>query len=124
MPSVLRSFVMLRALSTRNDEPERASAPDLVNAEVFHTIRRLEQRNEIDDGRSAEALHDLTVLPIARYPTIVLLERAWTLRHSFSAYDALYLALAEALRTKLVTADARLAKAIRGHAAVDVVLIV
>ena len=69
-------------------------------------------------------MQDLLVLPIARYPTIALLERAWVLRHNFTAYDALYVALAEALDTSLVTSDERLASAVGAHANVSVVLLV
>jgi len=77
----------------------------------------------MDAQRSAAAIEDLSVLPIARYPTIALLERAWVLRHSFTAYDALYVALAEALDAPLVTSDRHLASAVRAHASVPVVLL-
>jgi predicted nucleic acid-binding protein len=50
-------------------------------------------------------------LPIAVYPTAALLRRVWELRDNVTAYDACYVALAEALRCPLVTADRRLAKA-------------
>ena len=39
----------------------------------------------------------------------LLAERAWELRENVSFYDALYVALAEALEAPLVTLDARLA---------------
>lgn len=101
----------------------RSAAPDLLNAEVLHALRRFERRGELDAERSAAALQDLAVLPIARYPTIALLERAWVLRHNFTAYDALYVALAEALDTSLVTSDEHLARAARTDAKVSVVLL-
>jgi predicted nucleic acid-binding protein len=62
-------------------------------------------------------------LPITRYPTLVLLRRGWELRHNFSAYDAMYVALAEAIGTRLVTADEPLANATRTHTALEVVLL-
>lgn len=102
---------------------ERPAAPDLLNAEVLHALRRFERRGELDAERSAAAIQDLAVLPIARYPTIALLERAWFLRNNFTAYDALYVALAEALDTSLVTSDEHLASAVRAHASVSIVLI-
>lgn len=40
-----------------------------------------------------------------------LLARVWELRDNLTAYDATYVALAEALGCGLVTADARLAHA-------------
>jgi predicted nucleic acid-binding protein len=100
---------------------ERVAAPDLLNAEVLHALRRLEARHELSADRAAEAVHDLSTLPIVRYPTIPLVERAWQLRKNFTAYDAIYVALAEALATLLVTADQHLAKAARAHTSVEVI---
>ena len=100
---------------------ERVAAPDLLNAEVLHALRRLEARHELSADRAAEAVHDLSTLPIVRYPTIPLVERAWQLRKNFTAYDAIYVALAEALATSLVTADQHLAKAARAHTSVEVI---
>lgn len=105
------------------DSTRRPSAPDLINAEVLHTIRRFERRSELDAERSARAIEDLSDLPIARYPTIVLLDRAWSLRYNFTAYDAMYVALAEALETTLVTTDKHLASATHTHASISVVLL-
>lgn len=98
-------------------------APDLLNAEVLHAINRFERRGEIGTDRAAGAVEALGVLPIARYPTSTLVERAWALRHNFTAYDAMYVALAEALETRLVTVDEHLAKAARAHTAVEVMLL-
>ncbi len=55
-------------------------------------------------------------LRIVRHPSSVLLRRVWELRSNLSAYDGLYVALAEALEAPLVTTDARLARA-PGHSA-------
>jgi len=67
------------------------------------------QKGAISDARAQEALRDLRDLPITRYPHHVLLDRVWDLRHNLTAYDAAYVALAEALDASLVTRDARLA---------------
>ena len=77
----------------------------------------------MDARRSREALEDLLSLPITRYPTSQLLERAWELRHNFDAYDAVYVALAEALDAPLATADAPLARAARSRTALEVILV-
>jgi len=50
-------------------------------------------------------------LDIDRYGHLFLLDRIWELRHNVSAYDATYVALAEALDTVVFTADRRLAHA-------------
>jgi predicted nucleic acid-binding protein len=55
-------------------------------------------------------------LALTRYPHDVLLGRVWELRGNLTAYDAVYVALAEALDAPLVTCDAKLAAA-PGHRA-------
>jgi predicted nucleic acid-binding protein len=103
------------------DVIDPAAAPDLINVEVLHTLRRLERRRYLDIDRAADALSDFALLPIARYPTLDFLEHAWELRHDFTPYDAVYIALADALGTPLVTADRHLAEAIPDHTSVDVI---
>jgi predicted nucleic acid-binding protein len=58
--------------------------------------------------------------PIRRYPHTFLLARAWDLRRNFTAYDAVYVALAEALDAPLLTRDQRLAAAAKRHVRVAV----
>ena len=74
------------------------------------------KRGDLRDGRAREALQDLADFPLIRFSHEPFLERMWELRHSLSAYDAAYIALAEALNAPLVTCDARLARA-HGHGA-------
>jgi predicted nucleic acid-binding protein len=62
------------------------------------------------------ALADLADLPVRRYPHDFLLPRVWQLRNNLSAYNAVYVALAEALDAPLITRDQRLA-AKAGHRA-------
>lgn len=102
---------------------EGAAAPDLLNAEALQAIRANEYRGRLDAERSREAIDDLLALPLTRYPTLQLLERAWSLRHNFTAYDATYVALAEALGAAFVTADEHLVKAIRAQTEIEVVLL-
>ena len=71
----------------------------------------------------ADALVTLSQLRIVRYPTATLLDRAWSLRDNFTAYDAMYVALAEAVRMKLITSDERLAAATRAHTDVELILL-
>jgi len=111
------------SVETYVTEHSGAHAPDLLNAEILHVLRGYERRGVIDAERSREVVRDLLDLPIARYPTTVLLERAWQLRANLTAYDAMYVALADALDTRLVTADAGLAAAARTHAGIEVALL-
>ena len=91
-------------------------APHLVDIEVLHALRRLNVLGELSDERAADARTDFRDLAIVRYPHIALSERIWELRHSLTAYDAAYVALAEALDVPLVTCDRHLSQA-RGHTA-------
>jgi predicted nucleic acid-binding protein len=79
-------------------------------------IRRYAANGEIDGDRGLSALTDLADLPLRRYPHGFLLPRIWALRNNLTAYDAAYVALAEALDAPLLTRDRRLAAA-AGHRA-------
>jgi len=91
-------------------------APHLIDVEFQHALRRLVVARAINDDRAADARMDFADLTIVRYPHVFLADRMWELRHNVTAYDAAFLALAEALGAPLVTCDARLARA-PGHAA-------
>lgn len=95
---------------------ETLHAPHLLDLEIAQVLRRYAMSGEIDGGRGLQALEDLADLPITRYPHGIFLPRIWQLRHNVTAYDAVYLSLAEALDAALLTRDAALARA-RGHGA-------
>jgi len=91
-------------------------APHLLDVEVASAMRRYVAAREVGEAKAAAAIDDLLALPIERHPHALLLRRAWELRRSISSYDAMYVALAEALDAPLVTRDARLARS-HGHCA-------
>ena len=94
-------------------------APHLLDVEVAQVLRRYAAVGEIEEQRGSEALADLADFPIRRYPHDFLLTRVWNLRRNFTAYDAVYVALAEALNARLLTRDQRLAAAVRRHVDVE-----
>jgi predicted nucleic acid-binding protein len=95
---------------------ESLHAPHLLDLEVAQVLRRYAAAGQVSPERGLEALTDLADVPLHRYPHDVLLPRIWELRRNATAYDAAYLALAEALTAPLVTCDTRLASA-PGHGA-------
>ena len=96
-------------------------APHLLDVEVAQVIRRYAAGGEIDRERGRLALIDLADFPVRRYPHDVLLPRIWNLRNNLTAYDAAYVALAEALDAPLLTRDRRLAGAAGHRAQIELV---
>jgi predicted nucleic acid-binding protein len=103
------------------DSRETLHAPHLLDVEVAQVIRRYAATGEIDSERGRMALVDLADFPLHRYPHGFLLPRVWNLRNNLTAYDAVYVALAEALDARLLTRDQRLAAAAGHHARVELV---
>jgi predicted nucleic acid-binding protein len=95
----------------------RLHAPHLVDVEVAQALRRLALGGDLGERRALQAIEDFRGIRIERHPNADLVRRAWQLRNALTAYDAMYVALAEALDSPLVTCDARLARA-HGHGAV------
>lgn len=81
--------------------------PHLLDAEVAQVLRRYEREAQLLPGEAADALDDLRDLDLTRHAHEPLLDRVWALRHDFTAYDAVYVALAEVL-------DASWSRAIAG----------
>ena len=90
---------------------ENLQAPELIDAELLSVLRRLALTGKLLESQALQALTTAGRLGLRRQPTRILWPRAWELRTNLSAYDALYVALAEQLQAPLLTADARLARA-------------
>lgn len=117
--SALLEFLLQTRLGTRVEarlfrDGDEFHSPHLVDVEVTQGLRRLVRSGEVSPERAAEAIADLTDLDLHRHAHLDLLTRAWKLRENVTAYDAMYIALAEALDATVVTCDTRLAKA-PGH---------
>jgi predicted nucleic acid-binding protein len=103
---------LLGELASREHEP--LHAPDLIEPETLNALRGLARGGRITDRRATEAASDLGNTRLIRYPHGPLRDRVWALRGNLSAYDACYLAVAEALDgSVLLTADAGLAQSAR-----------
>ncbi len=90
---------------------EELVAPELIDLEVASVLRKQHAARTLDDRRAQLALADLADLPMERASHQPLLQRCWELRNNLTIYDAVYVALAEALGTPLLTADTRSANA-------------
>ena len=101
-----------RAIGARLADPALGlHVPHLADVEVAQTLRRYVRERELDHASAASALEDLHSLDLERHPHEPLLDRVWALRQNLTAYDAVYVALAEALDTTLLTCDRKLARA-------------
>ena len=123
---VVDSSVLVSALLRPGPSRERLSeeelhAPHLLDSEVTSALRGLVLANRLEAGAAEGALDGLQSASLTRYPASPLTRRVWQLRANLSAYDALYVALAERLGCALLTADARIARAPGLRCPVDVV---
>jgi len=92
--------------------------PHLIDIEVLSALRRLAAAQRIDSHRATQLLTELAALPVERYPHEPLIARIWELRNNFTAYDATYIALAEATGSVLFTCDESLRKGHRSRVVV------
>jgi predicted nucleic acid-binding protein len=90
---------------------EELVAPDLINAEIVSSLRRFVASGQVSRERADAAIEDLAQSPIERVLTTTLLTEVWSLRDRLSAYDAHYVALAQALGCGVVTTDLRMSRA-------------
>jgi len=124
--SALLEFLLQSPLGTRVEarlfrDGDELHSPHLVDVEVIQGLRRLVRAREVTADRAAEAIADLADLDLHRHTHVELLTRAWRLRANLTAYDAMYIVLAEALDATVVTCDAPLAGAPGHRAAIEAI---
>ena len=99
----------------------RLMAPHLIDVEFLSTVRGMLLTKRITPERGKDLVAEFNGLRCTRIPMLQFAARAMELRDNVSAYDAMYVALAEWLGVPLVTTDARLAGAPGIKATVEVV---
>lgn len=124
--SALLEFLLQTSLGARVEarlfrEEDELHAPHLVDVEITQGLRRLVRTGEVSAGRADEVIADLTDLDLHRHSHLDLLVRVWKLRGNLSAYDAIYVALAEAMEATIVTCDGPLARAPGHRARIEVI---
>ena len=125
--SALLEFLLQTSLGARVEarlfgEEDELHAPHLLDVEIAQGLRRLVRTGEVSSGRAGEAIADLIDLDLHRHAHLDLLDRAWKLRDNISAYDAMYVALAEAIEAPIITCDSPLAKAPGHRARIEVIV--
>lgn len=87
------------------------AAPELVYAEAANILRRTERSGRISAATAAAAHAELLALDVVTFPYLPFAARIWELRSNVTAYDAWYVAVAEAVDAPLATVDGRLTRA-------------
>jgi predicted nucleic acid-binding protein len=89
-------------------------APTLIEAEIGNVLWKAVRRKRISQANAENSLRRFTELRIQAIPTCDLLDRALQIAVDCdrSFYDSLYVALALATKTELITADERLVNAL------------
>ena len=87
------------------------AAPHLMPVEAANVLRRVALAGDISHDAAALAHADLVALRVTLFPYAPFAQRVWELRANVTAYDAWYVAVAEALDSELATVDQRLSRA-------------
>jgi predicted nucleic acid-binding protein len=123
---VIESSAMVDALVGDRLDPELSEllateelhAPALLDFEVASALRGHALAGKLSEPRLNEALTEFVALHVERYLMTDQLGSVVALRDNFTADDAAYVVLAQALGAPIVTADAKLLEA--SHLGVDI----
>lgn len=108
---LLRTAAGIRLSQRLRDETEVIHVPHLIDLEIAQVLRRYVLLGTIDAKQGRWALRRWRDIDVERHPHEPFLERVWQLRANVTAYDAIYVALAETLSAKLISGDRKLARA-------------
>jgi predicted nucleic acid-binding protein len=95
-------------------------APYVLDGEVICALLGLTRGRRITERQADVAFSNYRSFPIERHDVLPLWPRIKGLHANLSAYDAQYVALAEALQVSLVTADARINRSGAARCAIEV----
>lgn len=96
-------------------------APEHWKIEVVSAVRGLLLSRRLSEPMATRAVVRLNRLGVESETLDPLVPAIWRLRHTATAYDAAYVALADLRGITLLTADARLARAAIDHCRVELV---
>ena len=116
---ILNTVAGKRLAARLADERVVVHVPHLIDLEVVQVLRRYVRDGTLNETMAMAALDRWRDLDAERYAHEPFLDRIWRLRDNLTAYDAVYVALAEALSTVLVTGDRKLARAPGVQAAIE-----
>lgn len=124
--SAMTEFLLQTPLGVRVEarlfrDDDEFHAPHLLDIEVVQVLRRLVRTRELSKTRAEEALADLADFHVRRHGHVDLLSRVWEMRANLTSYDAVYVALAEAIGGPLVTCDGPLGASPGHTASIDVI---
>jgi predicted nucleic acid-binding protein len=126
--AIVDSSALLAALTVEQRDPALAErlaaapelhAPQIIDIEILHALRRLIATAHLDARRAQQVRDDYAALRLRRYPHYPLVDRIWELRDALTPSDAAFVALAEALDLPLVTCDPHLASSANEIARVE-----
>lgn len=118
---LLQTSVGVRVEARLFRDGDQFHAPHLLDVEVAQALRRLVRTGELQAERAEEAIADLADFDVHRHGHVDLLGRTWELRTNLTAYDAMYVSLAEAIASPLVTCDGPLGSAPEHAVRVEVI---
>jgi predicted nucleic acid-binding protein len=95
------------AVARRVTAAQTLYAPYVLDGEVISALLGLIRGQKISEREADAALSNYRAFPVERQDVLPLWPRLKGLHANLSAYDAQYVALAEALHVPLITADAR-----------------